>query len=86
MELAIHDDETIRLAEELAKRTGMSPDRAVTHALRAELERTKPLPPPLTREEKLALVAEIQARSRALPILDPRSPEDMLYDEDGLPK
>ncbi|MBC7667991.1 MAG: type II toxin-antitoxin system VapB family antitoxin [Gemmatimonadaceae bacterium] len=74
------------MAEELAKRTGMSLDGVVTHALRAELERTKPLPPRLSREEMLAAVAEIQARVRALPILDPRTPEDMLYDEDGLPK
>jgi antitoxin VapB len=86
MVFAIYDDETLELAQELAKRTGMSLDRVVTHALRAELERTKPLPARLSREEMLAAVAEIQARSRVRPILDPRSPEDMLYDEDGLPK
>jgi antitoxin VapB len=86
MELAIRDDETIQLARELAERTGLSLPDVVTHALRAELGRMPPPHPQKTREERLARIAEIQARVRAAPVLDPRHPDDMLYDEDGLPK
>ena len=57
---------------------------AVTTALRERLDRTPPKP--RTREEKIAFVRELQERIARLPVLDPRDPDDMLYDEDGLPK
>ena len=84
MSLYIRNEEADRLARELAARTGESLTDAVTMALRERLERT--LAKPLTREEKIAFVREIQDRIAKLPVLDPRDPDDMLYDEDGLPK
>ncbi|MBI1684368.1 type II toxin-antitoxin system VapB family antitoxin [Caulobacter hibisci] len=86
MGFAIHDEETLRMARELADRKGLSLDDVFAHAMRAELDRTPPRSAPKTREEKLAIMVELQARSAALPILDPRTPEEMLYDEHGLPK
>lgn len=84
MSLYIRNEETDRLARELAQRTGESLTDAVTKALRERLERT---PAPLrTREEKLAFLKEVQERIAKLPVLDPRDPDDMLYDEYGLPK
>ena len=88
MTLYIRSDEAERLARQVAEQTGDSLTEVVTRALRAEAERTplKPQVKPRTREEKLAFMAEIQARVAALPVLDPRHPDDMLYDEYGLPK
>jgi antitoxin VapB len=84
----ILSDEADRMARQLAERTGKSLDDVVERALRAETERVLPLPTtkPRTREEKLAFMTAIQARVAALPILDPRHPDEILYDEDGLPK
>lgn len=84
MSLYIRNEEADRLARELAARTGETLTDAVTMALRERLERT--LAKPRTYEEKLAFVREIQERIAKLPVLDPRDPDDMLYDEDGLPK
>lgn len=88
MTLYIRSAEAERLARQVAERTGDSLTEVVTRALRAEAERTPPNPrmKPRTREEKLAFIAELQRRSAALPVLDPRTPEEMLYDEDGLPR
>ncbi len=84
MSLYIRNEEADRLARELADRTGMSLTDVVTRALRSELDRTPPMP--RTREEKLAFIKTLQDRVAALPVLDPREPDDMLYDEFGLPK
>ena len=84
----ILSDEADRLARQMAEQTGDSMDEIVTRSLRAEAERTsvKAHTKPRTPEEKLAFIAELQRRSAALPVLDPRAPEEMLYDEDGLPR
>lgn len=80
-------DEAARFARQVVEQTGDDLNEVVTRALRAEAERTpQKLQKPRTREEKLAFMAELQRRSAALPVLDPRSPEEMLYDEDGLPR
>lgn len=81
-------DEADRLARQVAEQTGESLDDVVERALRAEAERTQSplLAKPGTPEEKLAFIAAIQDRVAALPVLDPRDPDEILYDEDGLPK
>ena len=84
MSLYIRNEETDRLARELADRTGMNLTDAITQALRAELDRTPPKP--RTVEEKLAFIRRIQEESARHPVLDPRGPDQILYDEDGLPK
>lgn len=83
MALSIKDPEADRLARELAERTGETLTEAVIVALRDRLkrERGRSRPRPL-REE----LAEIRRRCAALPVLDERSPEEILgYDERGLP-
>jgi antitoxin VapB len=84
MTLYIRSEEADRLARQLAERTGLTLTEAVTRALRTELDRTPERP--RTQDEKLAFLRALQQRSAALPVLDPRSPEEMLYDQDGLPK
>jgi antitoxin VapB len=84
MPLYIRSEEADSLARELAARTGLTITEAVTAALRDKLSQTPPLP--RTKEEKLAFIRQIQAESAKHPILDPRHPNEILYDEDGLPK
>ena len=85
MTLHIKDEKADRLARELAQATGETLTEAVTRALEERLGRYR------RRSE-----AEVEARRRAmmevieeikkLPVLDPRSPDEILgYDEHGLP-
>ncbi len=83
MSLSIKDPEAVRLARALTQYTGETMTQAVITALRERL----------TREESKvqdieSLVDEVMRIGRhfaALPILDPRQLEEMLYDESGLP-
>jgi antitoxin VapB len=84
MPLYIRSEEADALARELAARTGLTITEVVTAALREKLAETPPMP--RTKEEKLAFIRQIQAESAKHPILDPRHPDEILYDEDGLPK
>ncbi|GEM_PF-1572750 len=92
MGMVIHDEETLRMAQELADRKGLAAPDVLKELLRAELDRTapaEPLRPRFTPEEEKALrarIAAIQERARAAPILDPRPIDEIMYDEDGLPK
>lgn len=84
MALNIRNPETERLAEALARETGETKTEAVTKALRDRLTR-------LRRQRSGRRLAdeleEIARRCAALPVLDPRSPDEMLgYDESGLPR
>jgi antitoxin VapB len=84
MALNIRNPETERLAGELARETGETKTEAVTKALRDRLAR-------LRRERAgLSLADELDAIARhcaALPVLDPRTPEEILgYDDRGLPR
>jgi antitoxin VapB len=83
MALSIEDPEAARLARELAARTGETLTDAVVIALRErlalEIGRSRAVP---VREE----LAAIRRRCAALPVIDPRSAEEILgYDEHGLP-
>lgn len=84
MALSIKDAEADRLARELAERTGESLTQAVVVALRERLQREQGhRRPPALREE----LAAIRRRCSTLPVLDNRSPEEILgYDECGLPR
>ena len=85
MHLNIKNDEAHRLAKELARLTGESMTQAVIQALEARLEDER-----RQRVEKRGSLASqiegIVARVQALPVLDERPGNDILYDEDGLPK
>lgn len=82
-QLNIKNPEARRLADELSAVTGESVTQAVTEAIRERLERQKRNKSKEGLAEKLL---EIGRRWRSEPELDPRHPDDILYDEFGLPK
>ena len=82
-QLNIKNPETRRLADELSALTGESVTDAVTEALRERLARKKVTD---SREGLAKKLMEIGRRAAALPVLDPREPDEILYDEYGLPK
>jgi antitoxin VapB len=81
--LSIKSTETERLAREIAAKTGESLTGAIQKALEERLERLKNQ----RRSEILATqLEEILHRVDQLPILDSRTPDEILgYDEHGLP-
>lgn len=83
MALNIRNSEANQLADELARLTGETKTDAVIQALRDRLEKVRRA----NRPGRLA--DEIMAIGRecaALPVLDPRPPDEILgYDDDGLP-
>lgn len=83
MAFNLRNDEANRLADELAALTGETKTRAITEAVRERLARVK------RRRDRDRLFAELAAigrRCSSRPVLDERTPEEMLYDQDGLPK
>lgn len=84
MALNIKSDEADRLARHLARVTGESITEVITVALRERLARVEGVRrAPSLRDE----VRRIQERIAALPVLDPRSDDDIVgYDDAGLPR
>ena len=85
MPLSIKDPEADKLARDLAQRTGESLTQAVITALRERLLREQ------RKDEAIdSLVEEVMDIGRhcaALPLLDARSPDEIIgYDEHGLPQ
>jgi hypothetical protein len=86
MALQIQRPETLRLVEELARRTGESEESAVEIAVRERLERLQtPEGREKRRAELQALADSLAARFKASgqPLVDHG---DLLYGEDGLPR
>ena len=84
MPLNIRNEEANRLATELAKRTGQTKTEAVIGALREKLDRVIKH---RLRRRLADDLAEIADRCARLPVLDPRSANEILgYDEHGLPR
>lgn len=83
MALSIKDPETEKLARTLAERTG----ETITVATRRAIEdRLKRLGSQARRAALLEDMEAIQRRLASLPILDPRSPDDIIgYDDNGSP-
>jgi len=82
MALSIKDPETDRLARALAAATGESLTDAIREALRDRLERESHR----SRRGVGLEIRRIQERLARLPVLDPRSPDEILgYDDHGLP-
>lgn len=83
MELSIKDPETERLARALSARTGETITVAIRRTIEERLKRTE------AQARKAALIEDMEAmqqRLGALPVLDPRGPEEMIgYDENGVP-
>ena len=82
MSLNITDEETCRLADELAQLTGESVTDAVTVALRERLERRREIH---ERLQRMRAISKSIAKSLGP---GPSAVEhgDFLYDEHGLPK
>ena len=84
MAIIIKNMETERLAREIAAKAGESLTEAIGRALRERLERMK-------KERRNQLLSgqlqEILRRVDQLPVLDSRTPDEILgYDEHGLPR
>jgi antitoxin VapB len=83
MALSIKDPETERLARALAERTGESITVATRRALEERLRRVG------SEARKAALLEDLEAIQRrwnALPVLDSRTPDEIVgYDEHGIP-
>jgi len=83
MGLNIKNEKTHRQAKELARLAGETMTEAVDRAIAERLERIRRKRNRKALAEKLL---EIGRHCSTLPVLDARSPEEMLYDERGLPK
>ena len=83
------DPETERLAKEVAKAKGKPVASIVRDAIEASAREAGILmarPGRLSATEKRRRLLEISDRSAARPILDPRTPDEILgYDDRGLP-
>lgn len=83
MSFSIKNSEADRLVRQLTGLTGETLTGAVVAALRERLERVRARKSGRSLADELD---EIAIRCAALPVLDPRSPEEILgYDERGLP-
>jgi antitoxin VapB len=84
MALSIKDPKTERLARNLAQLTGESITTATRRAIEERLRRVA------GRSRRAALLdemAEIRRRWSAMPVVDDRTPDEILgYDEHGLPR
>jgi len=82
MALNIKDAETDRLVRQLADLTGEKITDAVKSAVSEKLVRE------FRRRERGSWdnIRTIVRAYNAKPVIDPRTPEEMLYDEHGLPK
>lgn len=83
MSLNIKNEGTHRRARKLADLMGETMTDAVDRAVSERLERASRV---RNRGRRVERLLRIGRECAALPVLDERSPEDMLYDERGLPK
>ena len=80
MAFSIKNDEADALARELARLTGESLTDTVTESLRQRLDRERRI----CRRDVRGAVARAQAAMRDLPLLDTRSPDEIVgYNEQG---
>ena len=83
MSLNIKNEETHRRARELARLAGESMTGAVDRAIAERLDRIRAK---RNRADRVARILKIGRECAALPVLDRRTVEDMLYNEHGLPR
>jgi antitoxin VapB len=85
MALHISNSKANRLARRLARQTGETLTDAVIRALEERLAKND-LRGRENREARKAAILAILHEMDGLPVLDPRSPDELLgYDENGLP-
>ena len=80
MSLNIKNEETHPRVRELARLMGETMTQAVDRAVAEPLTRAR------NRTRRVDKLLQIGRECAALPVLDARSPEDMLYDDRGLPR
>ncbi|MGH9468353.1 MAG: type II toxin-antitoxin system VapB family antitoxin [Terriglobales bacterium] len=84
--LNIKDEEVRALAQQLAEATHQTMTAAVKNALQEKLDRERARDVK-RRERILREIRELQRQIASFPVLDPRSPDEIIgYDENGLPK
>ena len=83
MSLNIKNEETHRRARELARLAGETMTQAADRAIAERLERVRKT---RNRGALAKRLLEIGRQCARLPVLDRRNPEEMLFDERGLPK
>jgi antitoxin VapB len=83
MSLNIKNEEIHRRARELARLAGESMTGAVDRAITERLDRIRAK---RNRADRVARILQIGRECAALPVLDRRTAEDMLFDEHGLPR
>jgi len=84
MGISIKSIEVERLARQIASKTGESLTGAIKTSLEERLERLKKQH---SSDLLLDQLREILRRVDALPVLDPRTPDEIVgYDEGGLPR
>jgi len=83
MQLNIKNEDARRMAIQLAHLTGESMTQAVTEAIRERLEREKGKH---GRSDVAKKLMNIGRRCSSRPLTDSRTPDEILYDKDGLPR
>ena len=84
-QLNIKNEETYRLVKKLSRLTGENVTQAVTRAVEERLEKLKAK----AKDGRKGIAEKLLAIGKecaALPTLDGRAPDDILYDKNGLPK
>jgi antitoxin VapB len=85
MALNIKNPETEKLVRELARRRGQGITEALTDVVRREVERERRKPQRQSYEEFSRGIDEIVERVKRLPVLDHRTPDEIIgYNEHGL--
>lgn len=84
MAISIEDPAAAQLIRELSATTGEDPATAVNTAVRQRLDRLRERA--ATATQRRAAILRIARRAASRPVLDDRSPDEILgYDDDGLP-
>ena len=83
MGMNIKSVDTHRRAKELARMTGESIAEAVDRAVTERLERLRRQ---RNRKALTAKLLKLGEQCSRLPVIDERSAEEMLYDDNGLPR
>jgi antitoxin VapB len=84
MALNIKNAETEKLVRELARRRGQGITEALTDVVRREVERERRKPRRSDIEERRRRIEEIVQRVKSYPVLDNRSPDEIIgYNDQG---
>lgn len=84
-QINLKSEKAYRMANELSRLTGESITQAVTRAIEERLEKIR-TQARSSRSGIAERLLTIGTRSASLPLLDPRAPDEILYDQNGLPK